>query len=115
MAKKSSITLSVEEAVELFKPFSEFKRRHPDALMLMHYGFHYVLLAQDAQHTMRILDIKPNVIDLPDANGLKYLSFAAGELETLLIKLVRSGMRVAVCDNNPDPRETTKLVKRGIN
>ena len=35
-------------------------------------------------------------------------------LETYLPRLIRSGYRVAICDQLEDPKLTKKLVKRGI-
>ena len=56
-------------------------------------------------------------------NGLFHLFFQLGEaelilsghaLDTYLPKLIRSGKRVAICDQLEDPKLTKKLVKRGI-
>ena len=45
---------------------------------------------------------------------IELAGFPHHSLETYLPKLVRSGQRVAVCDQLEDPKLTKKIVKRGV-
>src|SRR5204863_9889680 len=52
------------------------------------------------------------------ANGsatfVELAGFPYHALDTYLPKLVRAGMRVAICDQLEDPKLTKKIVKRGV-
>jgi DNA mismatch repair protein MutS len=45
---------------------------------------------------------------------LELAGFPHHSLDTYLPKLVRAGMRVAICDQLEDPKKTKKIVKRGV-
>jgi DNA mismatch repair protein MutS len=48
------------------------------------------------------------------AADMELAGFPHHSLDTYLPKLVRAGMRVAICDQLEDPKTTKKIVKRGV-
>src|SRR5690606_21192608 len=48
------------------------------------------------------------------ASEVALAGFPHHSLETYLPKLVRSGLRVAICDQLEDPKTTKTIVKRGV-
>ena len=97
------------------KQFFDLKAKHPDALLLFRCGDFYETYCDDAVTASRILGI--TLTKRNNGAGMKgdeMAGFPHHALDTYLPKLVRAGMRVAICDQLEDPKLTKKLVKRGI-
>ena len=111
MAKKEN------ELTPMMKQFFDLKAKHPDAILLFRCGDFYETYCEDAVTASRVLGItltrRSN-----GGSGTKAAAEMAGfpyhALDTYLPKLIRAGMRVAICDQLEDPKLTKKLVKRGI-
>lgn len=95
------------------KQYNGIKARHPDALLLFRVGDFYETFGEDAVRAAGILNItltaRNNGGDMTELAGFPHHS-----LNTYLPKLVRSGCRVAICDQLEDPKKTKKIVKRGV-
>ena len=95
------------------KQYFAIKAKHPDALLLFRVGDFYETFGEDAIEAAKILGI----ILTNRSNGsskIELAGFPHHSLNTYLPKLVRSGKRVAVCDQLEDPKKTKKIVKRGV-
>lgn len=91
------------------KQYYEMKAKHPDAIILYRVGDFYETFDTDAAEVHDILGIT-----LTMRAGSPLAGFPYHALDTYLPKLVRSGKRVAICEQLEDPKLTKKLVKRGI-
>ncbi len=98
----------------LMKQYNSIKAKHPDAILLFRVGDFYETFDQDAVKASGILGITLT----KRANGVAQYVDLAGfphhSLDTYLPKLVRAGMRVAICEQLEDPKMTKTIVKRGI-
>jgi len=98
----------------LMKQYYQIKAQHPDALLLFRVGDFYETFGEDAKRAARVLGI----VLTKRANGaaayVELAGFPHHSLDTYLPKLVRAGMRVAICDQLEDPKATKKIVKRGV-
>lgn len=98
----------------LMKQYNSIKAKYPDALLLFRVGDFYETFGQDAVRTSEILGI----VLTRRANGaaayIELAGFPHHALDTYLPKLVRAGLRVAICDQLEDPKLTKKIVKRGV-
>ena len=95
------------------RQYSTIKSKHPDALLLFRVGDFYETFGQDAIDASKILDI----ILTKRSNGssnIELAGFPHHSLNTYLPKLVKSGKRVAICEQLEDPKKTKKIVKRGV-
>ena len=106
-----------EELTPMMKQFREIKAQYPDAMLLFRCGDFYETYAEDAVKAAKIL----NITLTHRSNGgssaapaLEMAGFPFHALDTYLPKLVRAGLRVAICDQLEDPKLTKKLVKRGV-
>jgi DNA mismatch repair protein MutS len=97
----------------LMKQYNGIKVKYPDALLLFRVGDFYETFGEDAVRAARILNItltaRNNGGDMTELAGFPHHS-----LNTYLPKLVKSGCRVAICDQLEDPKKTKKIVKRGV-
>lgn len=98
----------------LMKQYFEIKSKHPDAILLFRVGDFYETFSQDAIDTAAIVGITLTRRANGAAQFVELAGFPHHALDTYLPKLVRAGKRVAICDQLEDPKQTTKLVKRGI-
>ena len=85
------------------KQFNELKAKHPDAILLFRIGDFYEAYDEDAVKAGEILGItvtrKFNSKDKgSDGHALKLAGFPYHALDTYLPKLIRAGVRVAICD-----------------
>ncbi len=98
----------------LMKQYFAIKGKYPDALLLFRVGDFYETFGEDAIRASSVLGI----VLTKRANGsgtyIELAGFPHHSLDTYLPKLVRAGMRVAICDQLEDPKLTKKIVKRGV-
>ena len=97
----------------LMRQYNEIKTKYPDAMLLFRVGDFYETFNNDARKASKILGI----VLTKRANGSSddaLAGFPHHSLDTYLPKLVRAGIRVAVCDQLEDPKATKGIVKRGV-
>ena len=85
------------------KQFNELKAKHPESILLFRIGDFYEAYDEDAVKAGEILGItvtrKFNSKDKgSDGHALKMAGFPYHALDTYLPKLIRAGVRVAICD-----------------
>ncbi len=98
----------------MMKQFFEIKEKYPDAVLLFRCGDFYETYCDDAIHAARILGITLTRRANGSAAHIEMAGFPFHALDTYLPKLVRAGLRVAICDQLEDPKQTKKLVRRGV-
>ena len=98
----------------LMKQYAEIKGKYPDALLLFRVGDFYETFGEDAIKAAKILGIVLTKRANGSASHIELAGFPHHSLDTYLPKLVRAGLRVAVCDQLEDPKLTKNIVKRGV-
>jgi DNA mismatch repair protein MutS len=98
----------------LMKQYFAIKAEHPDALLLFRVGDFYETFGEDAIQASKALGIVLTKRANGAASSVELAGFPHHAMDTYLPKLVRAGYKVAVCDQLEDPKQTKKLVKRGI-
>ncbi len=96
------------------KQYYGIKAKHPDALLLFRVGDFYETFGEDAIKTAEILGIVLTRRANGAASYVELAGFPHHALDTYLPKLVRAGQRVAICEQLEDPKQTKKIVKRGV-
>lgn len=98
----------------MMKQFNEIKAKHPDAILLFRCGDFYETFSTDAIRAAEVLGITLTRRANGSGTYIELAGFPHHALDTYLPKLVRAGMRVAICDQLEDPKLTKKIVKRGV-
>lgn len=98
----------------LMQQYNSIKAKYPDALLLFRVGDFYETFGEDAIRASRILDIVLTKRANGSASHIELAGFPHHALDTYLPKLVRAGLRVAICDQLEDPKMTKTIVKRGV-
>ncbi len=98
----------------LMKQYFAIKAKYPDAVLLFRVGDFYETFGEDAVKAAGILGIVLTKRANGSASFVELAGFPHHSLDTYLPKLVRAGLRVAICDQLEDPKLTKKIVKRGV-
>ena len=98
----------------MMKQFNDFKRQYPDAILLFRCGDFYETYCADAITASEVLGITLTKRSSTTPNAIEMAGFPHHALDTYLPKLIRAGLRVAICDQLEDPKLAKKLVKRGV-
>jgi len=110
-AKKN--TSGVKKVTPLMKQYNSIKAKYPTAMLLFRVGDFYETFGDDAVKASKILGITLTKRSNGSSNDA-LAGFPHHALDTYLPKLVRSGQRVAICDQLEDPKATKSIVKRGV-
>jgi DNA mismatch repair protein MutS len=108
---------STEKSIKetpLMKQYNEIKRKYPDACLLFRVGDFYETFGEDAVRASKILGIILTKRGAGSETETALAGFPHHSLNTYLPKLVKAGLRVAICDQLEDPKMTKTIVKRGV-
>ena len=107
------------EPSALAKAYAEMKSKHPDSLLLFRMGDFYEAYGDDAKTASDVLGITLTRRNAKDCTE-QMAGFPHHALDTYLPKLVRAGLRVAICDeplkfteSAPKKKATRKSTKKG--
>jgi len=98
----------------LMKQYNSIKSKYPDAMLLFRVGDFYETFGEDAVACARILNITLTKRGAGSETETALAGFPHHSINTYMPKLVKSGLRVAICDQLEDPKMTKKIVKRGV-
>ena len=97
-------TKASDAPATVMEQFDRMKEKHPDAILLFRAGDFYETYRQDAVKASQILGITTANRKI-DGQEVKIAGFPHNALDTYLPKLVRAGMRVAICEQLEDPKQ----------
>jgi DNA mismatch repair protein MutS len=97
----------------LMQQYARIKAQYPDAVLLFRVGDFYETFGSDAVLVSKVVGI---VLTNRNNGGseVELAGFPHHSLETYLPRLVRAGLRVAICDQLEDPKVAKGVVKRGV-
>ena len=100
-------TTTTKTENKMVKMFNELKAKHPDAVILFRVGDFYESYFEDAKKLSEVLGL---TLTRQAKTKMDLTGFPYHALDTYLPKLIRAGLRVAICDDISEP---IKLKKRG--
>ena len=98
----------------LMRQYYAFKAKYPEAMLLFRVGDFYETYGEDAVKSSEILGIVLTKRSSAMAQSVELAGFPHHALDTYLPKLVKAGLKVAVCEQLEDPKAAKGLVKRGV-
>lgn len=105
---------TVKKVTPLMKQYNTIKAKYPDAMLLFRVGDFYETFGEDAKRAAEVLGIILTKRGAGSESETALAGFPHHSLNTYLPKLVKAGMRVAICDQLENPKLTKKIVKRGV-
>ncbi len=96
------------------RQYNNIKIKYPDAMLLFRVGDFYETFGDDAKKAAKILGIVLTKRGAGSETETALAGFPHHSINTYLPKLVKAGLRVAICDQLEDPKMTKTIVKRGV-
>lgn len=111
--KKADKSQEAGQVTPLMQQYFEFKAKYPDAILLFRVGDFYETFGEDAVKTAETLGI---VLTSRNNGGsdIELAGFPHHSMDMYLPRLVKSGFRVAICEQLEKPSKEKKIVKRGV-
>ncbi len=100
------------ELTPFMRQWTEAKRQNPDALLFFRMGDFYELFYDDAAVASRELQLTLTARDRERNVPMCGVPYHA--VEQYLMRLLRKGYRIALCDQMEDPKLTKKIVRREV-
>ncbi len=107
MAKTAKLT-------PMLRHYLEVKSQHPDAIVFYRMGDFFELFFEDAERAAPILEVTLTARHKGTANQVPMCGVPHHAVEGYLGKLLRAGLKVAICDQVEDPAQAKGLVKREV-
>ena len=102
------------ELTPLMKQYTAVKESYPDAIVLFRLGDFYEMFGEDAEKASGILQIALTSRDKSKDNPLPMCGVPYFASETYISRLIRAGLKVAVCEQMEDPKEAKGIVAREV-
>lgn len=104
---------SNNKVTPLMRQYFKLKAKYPDAILLYRVGDFYETFGDDAEKAADLLGI---VLTSRNNGGsdIALAGFPHHSLDVYLPKLVKAGLRVAICEQLEKPSKEKKIVKRGV-
>ncbi|UUV21396.1 DNA mismatch repair protein MutS [Paenimyroides aestuarii] len=104
----------VKKETPLMQQYNQIKAKYPDACLLFRVGDFYETFGEDAVRTAKVLGITLTKRGAGSTSETELAGFPHHSLNVYLPKLVKAGLRVAICDQLEDPKMAKTIVKRGV-
>lgn len=98
----------------LMKQYFRIKKEHPDTILLFRVGDFFETFEEDAKLTSKVLGITLTKRSNGAAGDVPLAGFPHHAIDSYLPRLVRSGYRVAICEQMENPRFAKGIVKREV-
>ena len=98
----------------MLRQYLEVKAQHEDAILLYRMGDFYEMFFDDAERAAPILEVTLTARNRGKENEAPMCGVPHHALQMYLGKLLRAGLKVAICDQVEDPSKSKGLVKRKV-
>lgn len=90
------------------------KRENPGTILFFRMGDFYELFYEDAETAAKLLGLTLTSRDKGSPNPVPMAGFPYHALQPQLQKLIRAGLRVAICEQVEDPKQAKGMVRREV-
>ena len=102
------------EMTPMLRHYLELKTQYPDAVLFYRMGDFYELFFDDAVRVAPLLDLTLTARQKGSANEAPMCGVPHHAVAGYIGKLIRLGLKVAVCDQVEDPAKAKGLVRRDV-
>ena len=103
-----------EKLTPLLRQYYAIKQQHPGRILFFRMGDFYELFGDDAVSASSVLGIALTSREHGESGKLPLAGVPHHTLNRYLIKMLKAGFKVAVCDQVEDPRKAKGIVKREV-
>ncbi len=98
----------------MIQQYLSIKEAYPDAVLFFRMGDFYEMFFEDAQVASRVLEITLTSRNKREEHPIPMCGVPAKAAHTYIGRLLKSGFKVAICDQVEDPAAAKGLVKREV-
>ena len=98
----------------MMQQFYDVKENYPDTIVFFRMGDFYEMFGDDAVEASKILGIALTSRDKNKDGGMPMCGVPHHSYQAYLIKMLKAGKNVAICDQLEDPSQAKGIVKRGV-
>ncbi|MBS1112986.1 MAG: mutS, partial [Nitrospirae bacterium] len=102
------------ELTPLMKQYFSMKERYKDAIILFRLGDFYEMFGEDAEKASKILQIALTSRDKSSKEPIPMCGVPHFAADSYVLKLIKAGLKVAICEQMEDPKEAKGIVDRDI-
>ena len=96
------------------KQYQRMKREYPDAILFFRMGDFYEMFFEDAKLASRLLDIALTSRDKGEGPKTPMCGVPYHAADVYISRLIKSGYKVAICEQVEDPKAAKGIVKREV-
>jgi len=104
----------MSELTPLMKQYHSIKERYRDAIVFFRLGDFYEMFGEDAEKASRVLQIALTTRDKSKEDPVPMCGIPYFASESYILKLVKAGYKVAICEQMEDPKDAKGIVDRDI-
>ena len=98
----------------MLRQYHEIKKQYPGTLLFLRLGDFYELFFDDALLGAREMEITLTARHKERGDAIPMCGVPYHAAAGYIVKLVKKGYRVAICEQTEDPKSATKLVRREV-
>ncbi|NLK08780.1 MAG: DNA mismatch repair protein MutS, partial [Firmicutes bacterium] len=98
----------------MLQQYYSIKNDYEDAILFFRLGDFYEMFGSDAETASRVLDIALTGRDMGQGRRLPMCGVPHHAADGYLAKLIKSGFKVAICDQVGDPKTSKGIVERKV-
>jgi DNA mismatch repair protein MutS len=106
--------MAASDLTPLMQQYRQIKHRYPDAFLFFRVGDFYEMFYEDARAASKILQITLTSRDKNQAEQVPLCGVPYHAASSYIAKLIRSGHKVAICEQVEDPKLAKTLVRREV-
>jgi DNA mismatch repair protein MutS len=104
----------IEKTTPMIQQYLQIKEAYPDAILFYRMGDFYEMFFGDALTASKILEIALTSREKDKEKGIPMCGVPYHSATSHISKLIKSGHKVAICEQVQDPKEAKGLVKREV-
>jgi len=105
---------AASELTPMLRHYLELKAQYPEAILFYRMGDFYELFFEDARQVAPLLDLTLTARQKGTDNEAPMCGVPHHAVDGYIAKLIRLGLKVAVCDQVEDPAQAKGLVRREV-
>ena len=98
----------------MLKQYQEIKARYQNCVLFFRLGDFYEMFGEDARRACNILDVVLTSRDAGKAGRIPMCGIPHHASETYISKLIKAGLKVAICEQVEDPALAKGIVRREV-
>jgi len=106
--------VNMDDLTPVMQQYLELKRQNPDKILLYRLGDFYETFFEDAVIMSKELELTLTSKEAGKAGRIPLAGVPAKAVNNYIEKLIQKNIKVVICDQLEDPKQTKGLVKRGI-